>query len=59
MDRGKVGDGNGSSRAKDGGVVVQRIVHEAGGGTAFPMLTKTSYTDLAMRMRIKLKLCGI
>jgi hypothetical protein len=56
---GKAGDGDGSSGAKDGDVVVQRIVREVGGGTAFPVLTKTGYTDWVMLMRVKLKARGL
>jgi hypothetical protein len=53
------GDGDGASGAKEGGVIVQRIVREVGGGTAFPVLTKTNYTDWAMLMRVKLKARGL
>jgi hypothetical protein len=59
MARGKVGDGNGSSRANDIGVVVEWIVREVGDGMAFFMLTKTNYTDWAMLMCIKLKVRGL
>jgi hypothetical protein len=47
MAGGKAGDGDGSSGAKDDDV------------TAFPVLTKTIYTDWAILMRIKLKAHGL
>jgi hypothetical protein len=59
MARGKARDGDGSSGAKEGGMVVQWIVIEVGGGTAFPVLTKTNYTDWAMLMHVKLKAHGL
>jgi hypothetical protein len=59
MAGGRAGDGDGSSRDKHGGVMVQRIVHEVGVGTTFPVLTKTNYTDWAMLMRINLKARGL
>jgi hypothetical protein len=40
-------------------MVVQWIVIEVGGGTAFPVLTKTNYTDWAMLMHVKLKAHGL
>jgi hypothetical protein len=43
----------------NGDVMVQRIVHEVGGGTAFPVLTKTNYSDWALLMRVKLKAWGL
>jgi hypothetical protein len=43
------------SRAKDGGMVVQRIVHEVGSGIVFPVLTKINYSDWAILLRVKLK----
>jgi hypothetical protein len=45
--------------SKEGTTFVQRVVHEVGGGTAFPMLTKTNYSDWAMLMRVKLKVRGL
>jgi uncharacterized membrane protein YgcG len=48
-----------SSETKDGGVVIQQVVHEVGGGTAFPMLTKSNYTEWAMLMKVKLKARGL
>jgi hypothetical protein len=59
MAGGRAGDGDGSSGDKHGGVMAKWIIHEVGGGTAFPVLTKTNYTDWAMLMRIKLKACGL
>jgi hypothetical protein len=58
MARGK-GDDGGVRGSKEGTTFVQRVVHEVGGGTAFPMLTKTNYSDWAMLMRVKLKVRGL
>ena len=48
-------DSPGASRAKNGDVVLQRIVREVGGGTSYPTLTKTNYSDWARVMKVKLK----
>jgi hypothetical protein len=58
MARGK-GDDDGVSGAKEGTMVVQRVVHEMGGGWAFLVLTKNNYSDWALLMRVKLKACGL
>jgi hypothetical protein len=49
----------GGSEAKDGGVVIQRVVREVGSGTAFPLLTKINYSEWAMLMKVKLKARGL
>jgi hypothetical protein len=49
----------GGSEAKDGGVVIQRVVCEVGSGTAFPLLTKINYSEWAMLMKVKLKARGL
>lgn len=38
-----------------GGAVVQPVIHEVSGGTSFPTLTKTNYSDWAALMKVKLK----
>jgi hypothetical protein len=45
----------GASEARDGGMVIQLVVHEVGSGTVFPLLTKNNYTEWPMLMRVKLK----
>ena len=37
-----------------GGAVVQRVIREVGGGTSYPALTKTNYSDWAALMKVKL-----
>jgi hypothetical protein len=38
-----------------GDAVVQPVIHEVSGGTSFPTLTKTNYSDWAALMKVKLK----
>jgi hypothetical protein len=40
--------------SKDG-VVIQRVIYEVGGGSSYPSLTKSNYTDWALLMKVKLK----
>jgi hypothetical protein len=48
--------GNGGRNAGgSSGTVVQRVIHEVGGGTSYPALTKTNYSDRAALMTVKLK----
>jgi hypothetical protein len=53
------GDEAAGSRVKEGATVIQRIVREVGGSTAFPLLTKTNSLDWVMLMRVKLKARGL
>jgi hypothetical protein len=53
------GDEGGVSGVKEGTTVVQQAVREVGGGTAFPVLTKTNYSDWTMLIRVKLKVRGL
>jgi hypothetical protein len=46
------GDSSGSS-------VVQRVIREVGGGSSYPTLTKTNYSDWALLMKVKLKARGL
>jgi hypothetical protein len=45
--------------AKEGTTVIQRVVHEVGDGTMFPVLSKNNYSDWVMMMRVKLKVRGL
>jgi hypothetical protein len=45
----------GASGAKGGDVMIQRVVREVRGGTSYPVLTKTNYTDWARLMKVKLR----
>jgi hypothetical protein len=38
------GEKGDASQVRDGGMVVQRVVRAVGGGTVFPVLTKTNYS---------------
>jgi hypothetical protein len=40
--------------SKDG-LVIQRVIREVSGGTSYPTLIKTSYSDWALLMKVKLK----
>jgi hypothetical protein len=40
--------------SKDG-VVIQRVIRELGGGSSYPALTKTNYSDWTLLMKVKLK----
>jgi hypothetical protein len=47
--------GNGGSS----GAIVQRVIHEVGGGNSYPTLTKTNYLDWTLLMKVKLKARGL
>jgi hypothetical protein len=51
--------GKGEEARRSGAMVIQRVVHEVGGRTAFPVLTKINYSDWARLMRVKLKARGL
>jgi hypothetical protein len=53
MEGGKRSDDDGDT-SKDG-VVIQRVIHEVGGRSSYPVLTKTNYSDWALLMKVKLK----
>jgi hypothetical protein len=55
---GKVVD-NGDSETRDDSVFIQRVVREVGGGTTFPVLTKSNYTEWAILIKVKLKAWGL
>jgi hypothetical protein len=48
---GKKADNNTS---KDG-VIIQRVIHEVGGGSSNPTLTKINYSNWTLLMMVKLK----
>jgi hypothetical protein len=52
------GDSSGGE-TRDGSVVIQQVVREVDGGIVFPMLTKSSYTEWVMLMKVKLKARGL
>jgi hypothetical protein len=51
----RAGGGGDSS----GGGAVQRVIREVGGGSSYPTLTKTNYSDWALLMKVKLKARGL
>ena len=48
------GGNGGANTGGSGGAVVQRVIREVGGGTSYPTLTKTNYSDWAALMKVKL-----
>jgi hypothetical protein len=42
-----------------GGGAVQRVIREVGGGSSYPTLTKTNYSDWVLLMKVKLKGRGL
>jgi hypothetical protein len=54
-----VAGGKGEEAGGSGAMVIQHVVREVGGGAAFPVLTKTNYSDWAMLMQVKLKVRGL
>jgi len=48
------GGNGGANTGGSGGAVVQRVIREVGGGTSYPALTKTNYSDWAALMKVKL-----
>jgi hypothetical protein len=49
------GKRSGDDDTSKDGVVIQRMIHEVGGGSIYPTLTKTNYSDWALLMQVKLK----
>jgi hypothetical protein len=49
------GKRSGDDDTSKDGVVIQRVIHEVGGGSSYPALTKTNYSDWALLMKVKLK----
>jgi hypothetical protein len=42
-----------------GGGAVQQVIREVGGGSSYPTLTKTNYSDWALLLKVKLKAKGL
>jgi hypothetical protein len=53
------GDDTGGKEGASGGGVIQRVIREVGGGSSYPTLTKTNYSDWALLMMVKLKARGL
>jgi hypothetical protein len=49
---GKRSDNDNTSKDR---VVIQMVIHEVGGRSSYPTLTKTNYSDWAFLMKVKLK----
>jgi hypothetical protein len=49
------GKRSGDDNTSKDGVVIQRVIREVGGGSTYPTLTKTNYSDWALLMKVKLK----
>jgi hypothetical protein len=54
MARGKRSGDVDVDTSKDG-VVIRRVIHEVGGRSSYPTLTKTNYSDWTLLMKVKLK----
>jgi hypothetical protein len=46
---------SGDNDTSKDGVVIQRLIHEVGGGSSYLTLIKTNYSDWALLMKVKLK----
>jgi hypothetical protein len=49
------GKRSGDDDTSKDGVVIQRVIREVGGGSSYPALTKTNYSNWALLMKVKLK----
>jgi hypothetical protein len=49
------GNSTGDNDTSKDGVVIQRVIHEVRGGSSYPALIKTNYSDRALLMMVKLK----
>jgi hypothetical protein len=47
--------GKKANNTSKNGVMIQRVIREVGGGTSYPSLTKTNYSDWALLLKVKLK----
>jgi hypothetical protein len=52
------GKRSGDDDTSKDGVVIRRVIHEVGGGSSYPTLTKTNYSDCTLLMKVKLKALG-
>jgi hypothetical protein len=53
------GKRSGDNNTSKDGVVMQRVNREVGGGSNYPVFTKTNYSDLALLMKVKLKVWAL
>jgi hypothetical protein len=51
----KMSGRRGDENISKDGVVIQRVIREVSGGSSYPTLTKTNYSDWALLMKVKLK----
>jgi hypothetical protein len=49
------GKRSGDDDTSKNGVVIQRVIHEVGGGSSYSTLTKTNYSNWVLLMKVKLK----
>jgi hypothetical protein len=49
------GKRSGEDNSSKDGAVSQRVIHEVGGGSNYPALIKTNYSNSALLMKVKLK----
>jgi hypothetical protein len=42
-----------------GGDAIQWVIHEMGGGSCYPTLTKMNYSNWTLLMKVKLKATGL
>jgi hypothetical protein len=49
------GKRSGDDDTSKDGVMIQRVIHEVSGGSSYPTLTKTNYSNWALLMKMKLK----
>jgi hypothetical protein len=49
------GKRTGDDDTSNDGVMIQRVIHEVGGGSSYPSHTKTNYFDRALLIKVKLK----
>jgi hypothetical protein len=49
------GKSTGDNDTSKDGVVMQRVIREVGGGSSYPALNKTNYSNWALLMKLKLK----
>jgi hypothetical protein len=49
------GKRSGDDDTSKNGVVIQRVIHEVGGGSSYSTLTKSNYSDWVLLMKVKLK----
>jgi hypothetical protein len=53
------GKRSGDDDTSKDGVVIQRVICEVGGGSSYPALTKTNYSDCALLIKVNLKVWAL